>query len=94
MYHVDVSAPCQYRQPRRRHRRYRSPSPTARGGLAVDPVVVQVPVPGGSIARGSNPHAEVDDVLRQLVLGADLTRISPRAKGLGGAYCYLIYCKT
>ena len=39
-------------------------------GLAVDPVVVQVLVPGGSIARGSSPQAEVVNVLRQLVLGA------------------------
>ena len=38
-------------------------------GLAVDPVVVQVLVPGGSIARGSSPQAEVVDVLRQLVPG-------------------------
>ena len=74
MYYADVSESCHMDsydniEPQRRLRCYRSLSPTARGGLAVDPVVVQVLVPGGSITRGSSPQAEVDDVLRQLVLG-------------------------
>ena len=45
---VKIGGACSFlSQPRRRHRRYRSLSPTARRGLVVDPVVVQVLVPGG-----------------------------------------------